>query len=64
MFNPRNLEQKQVTRTLEGGGGNRMPPSTFEAIHPIDVTFGTYNELHLYFQLSVTRWHLIGLHIF
>ena len=29
-------------------------------IHPIDLIFGTYNELPLYFQLSKTIWCLIG----
>ena len=37
-------------------------PSTFDTIHPIDLKFGTYNKLHLYFQLSVTMWCLIGFH--
>ena len=31
-------------------------------IHPIDLKFGTYNKLHLYFQLSETTWCLIGFH--
>ena len=35
-----------------GGGGQLEPPSTFDTIHPIDMIFGTYNKLHLYFQLS------------
>ena len=38
------------------------PPSTFDTIHPIDLKFGTYNRLHLYFQLSKTTWCLIGFH--
>ena len=53
-FNPRSLEEKIVTRSLEGGGGgvNRtFPPSTFDTIHPIDLKFGTYNKLHLYCQV-------------
>ena len=29
-------------------------------IHPIDLIFGTYNELSLYFQLSAATWCLIG----
>ena len=64
-FNPRSLEEKIVTRSLEGGGGvNRTPPlsSTFDTTHPIDLKFGTYNKLHLYFQLSETTWFLIGFH--
>ena len=43
-------------------GVNRSPPSTFDTIHPIDLKFGTYNKLHLYFQLSVTTRCLIGFH--
>ena len=38
------------------------PPSTFDTIHPIDMKLGTYNKLHLYFQLSETTWCLIGFH--
>ena len=42
---------------------NRTPsPSTFDTIHPIDLKFGTYNKLHLCFQLSVTTWCLISFH--
>ena len=64
MFNPRSLQEKIVTRSLEGGGGvNRTPPpSTFDTIHPIDLKFGTYSKLHLYFQLSETTWCLISFH--
>ena len=28
----------------------------------IDMVFGTYNELPLYFQLRVTTWYLNGFH--
>ena len=61
-INPRSLLEKIVTRSLEEGGGvNRTPPSsTFDTIHPIDLKFGTYSKLHLYFQLSETTWCLIG----
>ena len=63
VLNPRSLLEKIVTRSLEGrGGGNRTPPFTFDTIHPIDLKFGTYNKLHLYFQLSETTWCLIGFH--
>ena len=63
MFNPRSLLEKIVTRSLEGGGGvNQTPTSTFDTIHPIDLKFGTYNKLRLYFQLSETTWCLIGFH--
>ena len=37
-------------------------PSIFDTIHPINLIFGTYNELPLYFQLSKTTWCLIGFH--
>ena len=63
MFNPRSLEEKIITRSLEGGGGSiGPPPSTFNTIHPIDIKLGTNNKLHLYFQLSETTWRLIGFH--
>ena len=63
MFNPRSLLEKIVTRSLEGGGVSiGIPPSTFDTIHSIDSKFGTYNKLHLYFQLSETTWCLIGFH--
>ena len=47
-----------------GGGGSQLDlfPSTFDTIYPIDLKFGTHNKLHLYFQLSETKWCLIGLH--
>ena len=61
-INPRGLEEKIVTRSLEGGGGVNRTPFYFRQIHPIDLTFGTYNKLHLYFQLSKTTWCLIGFH--
>ena len=38
------------------------PPSTFDTIHPNDLKFGTYDKLHLYFQLSEVTWCLIGFH--
>ena len=61
VISPRSLLEKIVTRSLEKGGGvNRTPPSTFDTIHPIDLKFGTYNKLRLYFQLSETTWCLIG----
>ena len=61
-INPRSLPEKIVTRSLEGGGGQSAPPSNFDTIHPIDLKFGTYSKLHLYFQLSETTWCLIGFH--
>ena len=63
LFNRRSLEEKIVTRSLNGrGGGQSDPPSTFDTIHPIGLKFGTYDKLHLYFQLSETKWCLIGFH--
>ena len=44
-----------------GGGGVIKPYSTFETIHLLNMIFATYNELPLYFPLSVTTWCLIGL---
>ena len=62
-FNPRSLLEKIVTRSLEGGQSDPTPPpSTFDIIHPIDLKFGSYDKLHLYFQLSKTTWCLIGFH--
>ena len=63
-LNPRNLEEKIVTRSLAVGGGGCQsdPPSTFDLIYPIDMKLGTYNKVHLYFQLSETTWCLIGFH--
>ena len=58
------FSKKKLHEALRGGGGgNRTPPpSTFDIIHPIDLKFGTYNKLHLYFQLSETTWCLISFH--
>ena len=63
-FNPRSLLEKIVTRSLERGWVSigPLPPSTFDTIHPIDLKFGTYNKLRLYFQLSETMWCLICFH--
>ena len=48
LFNPRRHKPKNVARI------NRTLPSTFKTIHPIDIVFGTYNEIPLCFQLRVT----------
>ena len=61
-LNPRSLLEKIITQSLEGGGGQSDPPSTFDTFYPIDLKFGTYNKLHLYFQLSKITWCLIGFH--
>ena len=48
---------------LEGisqGGSIGPLLSTFDTIHPIDLIFGTYNDIPLYFQLSEITWCLIG----
>ena len=56
-------KKNSYTKPWGGGGVNWTPPrSTFDTIHPIDMKFGTYNKLHLYFQLSETTWCLIGLY--
>ena len=60
--NPRGLLEKIVTRSLGGGGQSESPPSTFDTIRPIDLKFGTYNKLHLYFQLSEAAWCLMSFH--
>ena len=39
-----------------------MNTSTFATIHSINMKFGTYAKLHLYFQLSETTPCLIGLY--
>ena len=54
------IEEKIVTLSLEGGCQSDSPPSTFDTIHPIDMKLGTYNKLHLFFQLSGTTWCVIG----
>ena len=63
---PGSLEEKIVTRSLEGGGGQSdLPPpsiSTFNTIHPIDMKLGIYKKLHFYFELNGTMWCLIGFH--
>ena len=53
-----------VTRTLAGRGQSDLPPPrTFDTlIDLIDMKFGTYIKLDLYFQLSETTWCLIGFH--
>ena len=63
IFNPRNFEEKIVTQGLRGWGSIGSPtPSTFDTIHPIDLKFGTFNKLHLYFELSEITWCLISFH--
>ena len=47
---------------MGGGVQSETPPSTFDTIHLIDMKFGKYNKLHLYFQLGETTWCLIGFH--
>ena len=63
IINPRRHNIKKVTQRHKEGGGSIGPlPSTFNTIHPIDFTFGTYNELLLYIQLIKTTWCLISFH--
>ena len=54
------ISLKNHTKALGGRGVSIVPlPSTFDIIHPIDLTFGTYNKFSLYFQLIETTWCLI-----
>ena len=62
MFNSRSLEEKLVKRTLQGDQSKPPPLFTFDTILSIDLKFGTYNKLHLYFQLSETTRCLTGFH--
>ena len=56
-------KKKLLHEALRGGGGvNRIPPSTFDTIHPIHLKFCTCNKLHLFFQLSETTCCLIDFH--
>ena len=57
MIYPRSLVDKIVTRSLVGQSDSL---STIDTIHPIDMNFGTYNMLHLYFPLSETTWCLMS----
>ena len=53
----------RIRQERGGGGGPIGPlPSTFYTIHSIDLIFGLYNKLSLYFQLIATKWCLIGFH--
>ena len=63
-LSPRSIEEKKVTRILEGGSQSDPPPSpsTFNTIHPIGMMFGTYSKLPLYFELSETTWCLFSFH--
>ena len=58
------LNKKKLHEHLSGGGeGSSGPlPSTFDTIHPIDMIFGTNNELRSHFQLNVTTRCLTGFH--
>ena len=59
-INLRRHKPKKVTqRHKMGEEVNQTLPSTIDTIHSIDLIFGTYNELSLYFQLSETTWCLI-----
>ena len=62
-FNPKSLEEKKkLHEALRGEGGQSNPPTTFDSIRPIDLKFGKYHNLHLYFQLSESTECLIGFH--
>ena len=65
IINPRRHKPKNVTRRQKDGrvGWSIRPlPSTFNTIHSIDLIFGKYNELSLYFHLIETLWCLVGFH--
>ena len=48
-------KKKYLHEALRGVGSiGPPPPSTFDTNHPIDMKFGVYNKLHLYFQLTET----------
>ena len=55
---------------MRGGGGcccilfdlSAISLTQEASIHPIDMKFGTYNKLYLYFQLREITWCLIGFH--
>ena len=53
---------KKVTQSLREKGPIGPLLSTFDTIDPIDLIFGTHNELPLFFQLSETTWCLMGFH--
>ena len=61
-FNSRRHKLKKVTRRHKGRGGGSIGslPSTFDTIHLINLIFGTYKELFLYFQISVNTWCIAG----
>ena len=52
------ISSKRLLEGMGGGGGvegSMGPlPSTFDTIHPIDLIFGTYNEVSLQFRLIET----------
>ena len=47
---------KKLHEGITGGRSIGPLPSSFDTIHPIDLIFGTYNKLSLYFQLIETMW--------
>ena len=53
---------KKLLHEALRGGWSIGPPSTLDTIHPIDLKFGRYSKLHLYFQINETKWCLIGFH--
>ena len=56
------ISLKHLSEGHKGGGSIGPLSSTFDTIHSIDLIFGTYNELSLYFQLIETTWCLIRFH--
>ena len=63
LLNPRSLLEKIVTRSLEGRSIGPPPLLlSTQFVESIDLKFGAYSKLHLYFQLSETMWCRIGFH--
>ena len=60
MFIPGSLEQKKLHEHMRGAQEINRTPSTFDTLPPIDMIFGTNNEMPLFFQLSVTTWPVIS----
>ena len=56
------MSEEKTGPELRDYGSIGPLPSTFDTIHPIDLIFGTYNELSLYFQIIETTWCLVSSH--
>ena len=49
VINPRRHEPNKITRKQKERGLIGLLSSTCDSVHPIDLIFGTYNYLSLYF---------------